>query len=355
MTTVAIAAAGTGGHVYPALAVAAALEESGIARADILFLGGSRIEATAVPDAGYRFAGFELTKLQRRITVANLRIPFVLHRTAAAMAEELRRSETSVVLGMVGYVTVPAAMAARRAGIPFVVHEQNSDPTLAARFGARRARVTLLGLPGNAERLPRSEMVGNPLRAEFGSFDREALRGPARRRYGLPPDGPVVGILGGSQGAMALNRVAAALVSAIGCPVLHLTGPEAHGIESAPDPSLPWVRLPYESSMHDFYAAVDLVVCRAGAMTVSELAATSTPAVFVPLERVGQSANARVLEAPGAAVIVPQRDLGHLSAVVSGLVRDPGARTAMAAIAAQFARPDAARVVARRIREVAGD
>ncbi len=350
---VAIAAAGTGGHVYPALAVAAALERQGVAREDLVFLGGDRIEATAIPAAGYRFCGFELTKLRRSLSLENLRIPFVVRRTAAAMAAEVQRSGVGVVVGMVGYVTVPAALAARRAGVPFVVHEQNSDPTLAARFGARRARITLLGLPGSAERLPRSEVVGNPLRPEIAGFDRSALRGAARARYGLPPTGPVVGILGGSLGAMALNRVAGEVTAAVGCPVLHLTGPEAHGVRDVTDASLPWLRVPFENRMHDFYAAVDLVICRAGAMTVSELAATGTPAIFVPLDRVGQRANARVLVDARGATIVSQDAIARLPGVAAGLIADAGARSAMAAAAAILARRDAADVVAARVIEAA--
>lgn len=352
--TVAIAAAGTGGHVYPALAVARELEALGVTRAEICFLGGDRIEATAIPAAGYRFQSFPLTKLRRTLTVENLRIPWVVHRAAAGMAAELRRRGVRVVLGMVGYVTVPAAIAAKRAGIPFVVHEQNADPTLAARFGARRARVTLLGLPGRAERLPRSELVGNPLRPELEVFDRTALRPAARARYGLPSGGPVVGILGGSLGAGALNAAAAGIAAAAGCPVLHLTGPEGHGVGDSPDPSLPWLRVPYEHAMHEFYAAVDLVVCRAGAMTVSEVAATGTPAVFVPLARVGQAANAAALSARDAALVVPQDEIAALPGVVASLVRDESRRTALGAAAAASARPDAARRVAQRVLEVAG-
>ncbi len=351
--TVAIAAAGTGGHVYPALSIAAALEARGIARDSLLFLGGDRFEATAVPAAGYRFAGFELTRLHRRFTLDNLRIPFVVNRSASAMADELRQSKATVLLAMSGYVTVPAAVAARRAGVAFVVHEQNSDPTLAVRFGARRARLTLLGLPGRAEGLPRSELVGNPLRPTLVGFDRTALRAEARRGYGLPPDGPVVGILGGSQGAQALNAVAEAIVRTAGVPVLHLTGPEAHGVEAVTDPGLPWMRLAFEPHMHNFYAAVDLVVCRAGAMTVSELAATASPAVFVPLERVGQAANARVLTSVGGAEMVPQDEIGRLPGVVAGLVADRTRRDAMARACAVTARPDAAQVVASRLLEVA--
>jgi UDP-N-acetylglucosamine--N-acetylmuramyl-(pentapeptide) pyrophosphoryl-undecaprenol N-acetylglucosamine transferase len=349
---VAVAAAGTGGHVYPALAVADALRGLGVG--DIEFFGGERIEATAIPQAGYRFHGYRLARLERRLTLSNLAIPWVVHRTASAMAADLRAGEFGVMLGMVGYVSVPAAVAARRAAIPFVLHEQNAAPTLAGRFAARRARHTLLGLPGAAQRLPRATVVGNPLRTEIARFDRSALRPTARARYGLPASGPVVGILGGSLGALSLNRVAAAVAAAAGCPVLHLTGRAAAGVEEPGDASLPWTRIAYEERMHDFYAAVDLVVSRAGAMTVSELAATATPAILVPLERVGQTANAAVLTAAGAAAVVPQTDIATVPGVVAALIGDSARRTAMAQSAAAVARPDAAAAVARVLVEVAG-
>ncbi len=351
---IAIAAAGTGGHVIPALAVAAALEARGVSRDDLVFFGGDRIEASAIPAAGYDFVGFRLTKLQRRFTVANLRIPLVVHRSAAAMEAELRRREVGAVLGMVGYVTVPAAIAAWRAGIPLVIHEQNAAPTLAARFAARRARRTLLGLPGPAQRLPRSEVVGNPLRPALEGFDRAALRDAARARYRLPADGPVVGILGGSQGAQVLNETAGAISAAAQCPLLHLTGPAAAGLGSDRGASLPWITIPYEERMQDFYAAVDLVVCRSGAMTISELAVTASPAVLMPLSRVGQSENAAVLTAAGGAVVVEQERRQELAAVVAALVADPRTRMAMSTGAATLARPAASATVAGRLLEVAG-
>jgi UDP-N-acetylglucosamine--N-acetylmuramyl-(pentapeptide) pyrophosphoryl-undecaprenol N-acetylglucosamine transferase len=164
----------------------------------------------------------------------------------------------------------------------------------------------------------------------------------------------VVGILGGSLGAQALNQAARDVVAAVGCPVLHLTGPRAAGLEDRIDRSLPWTRIPYEPEMQDFYAAIDLVVCRSGAMTISELAATGTPAVLVPLERVGQSANAAVLAAAGGAVVVPQQHLARLPGVVADLIADPASRAGMAAAAFRISRPDAARAVAARLLEVAG-
>jgi len=353
--TFVIAAAGTGGHVLPALTIADALRERGVAADEIVFFGGDRFEAAAVPDAGYAFHGFPLTKLRRSLTPRNLAIPFVLRSTSRAMAAVLREVEASVVLGMSGYVTVPAAMGARRAGVPFVVHEQNAGGTLAARWGARTAVATLLGLPGEAERMPRSEVVGNPLRPPLAGFDRDALRSAALDRYGIGGTGPVLGIIGGSLGAQVLNETARAIAAVPGIgAVVHLTGPAGAGVPADTAAPVPWIRRPYEPEMQHFYAAIDLAVCRAGAMTVSELAATGTPSVLVPLERVGQMANARVLEDCGAGVVVRQESAATIPAVVESLAGDTGRRAAMSVAALGAARTDAAETIARRLTEIAG-
>lgn len=348
-----VAAAGTGGHVLPGLAIADALRRRGADPGEIHFLGGDRFEATAVPAAGYPFHGFRLARLVRSATPSNLAIPFITGSTSRAMAQTMRDLAADVVIGMSGYVTVPASLASRQAGVRLVVHEQNSAPTLAARFGARLAERTLLGLPGPAERLPRSEVVGNPLRSELRSFDREALRDQARRRYGLSVEGPVLGIIGGSLGARVLNESVAAIVATTGSRVVHLTGPAEAGL-TAGEGEGRWVRRTYEPQMDQFYAAVDLVVCRAGAMTVSELAATATPSILVPLERVGQLDNARVLHEAGAGVIIRQSDIATLPGQAAALLGAPDRLADMSARARRAARPDAAEVVADRLMEIAG-
>jgi UDP-N-acetylglucosamine--N-acetylmuramyl-(pentapeptide) pyrophosphoryl-undecaprenol N-acetylglucosamine transferase len=356
--TVAVAAAGTGGHVRPALAIAAAMVRQGMDPGEIVFLGGERYEAEAVPRAGYPFVGFPLVKLDRTPTLRHLRIPAVLRRSAAAMAEELVRRGVRVMLGMAGYVTVPAAMAARRAGVPLYLQEQNASPGLAARFAARRARRTFLGLPGRAERLPRSELLGNPLGPEFDGFDRRSLVDEARRRYAIEEDRAVLGVVGGSLGAGVLNRAVADLAAAwTGPPVsiVHLTGTVQHEEmqHRAGGSPLPWRVVGTEERMDLFYAAADLVVCRAGAMTVSEIAATATAAVFVPLRRVGQHHNAAALTGDGAARLLPEGELQSLPAVVGGLLADDAARGVLAAAAGAHGRPGAADAIARRVLEAA--
>lgn len=356
--TVAIAAAGTGGHIFPALAVAQALVEGGLDPGDVVFLGGSRIEARVIPAAGFPFESFELVALRRSLSPRNLRIPLVVRRSVRAMSASMLRRRTRVVLAMGGYVTVPAARAARRLGLPLFLQEQNAVPGLAARLAARRCRGVFLGLPGPAERLHGAVVTGNPLRPALARFDRSALAAAGRRRYGLPEGVPVLGVLGGSLGARVLNQAVAGVVAARrGAPlaVVHLAGGEA--TELAPQAAaapLPWRCLPFEEQMEFFYAAADLVLCRAGAMTISELAATGTPAVLVPLDRVGQQHNAVSLAAAGGALLVPQAEAGRLPEVVSRLLDDAAARRDMAARARTCARPAAAAQIAARLLEAAG-
>lgn len=355
--TFVIAAAGTGGHVNPALAVAEALVDRGVGRAEILFVGGERFEAEAVPRAGFSFIGFELTRLRRSLSPGNLKIPAILRRTSAAMAFEIRKAGARVVLGMSGYVTVPAGMAARRAGLPFVLQEQNAHPGIAARFASRRALKTFLGLPGKAQRLPRSVLVGNPLESAIARFDRRRLRQRARQRYGVEGASSVLGVLGGSQGARVLNEAVPGIVESAGSvgSIIHLTGRAAIDDmqRRAQESSLPWVCLPYESQMEYFYAAVDLVVCRAGAMTVSELAATGTPSLLVPLARVGQQWNADSLSGVGAAEVVVEGDVGSLPSKINALMADERGLAAMSRAARSRALPDAADIIADDLVEVA--
>lgn len=356
--TVAIAAAGTAGHVHPALAVAEALVESGVPRGEVVFFGGDRIEAQVVPAAGFPFVAFRLARLRRSVSPSNLSIPVVVAAAARAMRRELVRRDAEAVLGMGGYVTVPAGMAARRAGRPFLLHEQNAEPGLAARFARRYAERVLLGLPGPAERMHGAEVVGNPLGKEFSGFDRERLRPAALARYDAVPGTAVLGVVGGSLGAGVLNRWVVDAASAWpgrGVTIVHLTGPDwvDRAAERAARSPLPWRCRGYEDRMDLFYAAADLVVCRAGAMTVSELAATGTPAVLVPLERVGQSGNAAAFAGAGGGVVVPEGRVERLTHEVTRLLDDGRRRAEMAAAARAFAEPGAAARIAARVREAA--
>jgi len=355
----AFAAAGTGGHIYPALAVARELVAGGIDRDDILFFGGDRLETTAVPDAGFDLVQLDVRGLKRSMTVDNLTIPAMVRRAASDVEAALTGRTPGVLTVFGGYVSVPAALGARRVGLPYVIHEQNAVPGLANRYVARRAARTLVAFAPALEKLRGAEVVGNPLDEAFSSYDRASLRPGALRRYGLDPDLPVVGIVGGSLGAQALNEAAVALAGLPGrsFQILHLTGTTHHeSIAAVAAGSERWVTAAYESRMQDFYAASDVVLSRAGAMTISELSVTATPAVVVPLPagKGYQALNASDLEQGGGAIVIDQSKIDAVPALLSDLVADPDRRERMRTGARSAARPEATRDVARIIREVAG-
>lgn len=356
----ALAAAGTGGHVYPALAVARALTECGIDNDQIVFFGGNRLEATAVPAAGYAFVEVDVRGLRRSLTPRNLALPVVVARAARVIAGHVRRTGIGVMAAFGGYVSVPAAWGAKRGGAAVVVHEQNAVPGLANRMIASRADTTLVAFDAAAKRLPGAEVVGNPLRTELEHFDRHQLRPEARRRYALDGNRPVLGVLGGSLGAGILNETVATAIERddIAVDLVHLTGrihAEAMSVRAADDPH--WTVVPFEDRMELFYAACDLVVSRAGALAVSELAATGTPAVVVPYAAgtAGhQAANADDLSAAGGCVIVPESDVASLADTLVSLLDGPSLLASMGTHARAVGRPDAAIRVARAILEVHG-
>lgn len=354
-----IAAAGTGGHVYPGLAVGEALVDLGVPRRDVRYVGGDRLESVVYPREGFDFLEVELAGLQRSLTLRNARIPLVVMRARQRIATEIGETGTRVVLGMGGYVTVPAGMAARKQRVPFFNAEQNADAGLANRLVTRWARETFVSFP-ETRGLRHGRWVGNPVREPFWAFDRSRLRSSALERYQLDSETPVVGVFGGSLGALSINEALATMVEEWRGPavqIVHLTG-SSH-LESLQDRIAPegvtWRRVGFEESMESFYAVCEVVIARAGG-AVAELTATATPSVLVPGQFGSgghQEGNARFLAEAGAAMVVPEGSLGRLGGVVSDLIEDPVRREAMAESAAAIAKPDAARTIARSMIEAA--
>ena len=350
----AIAAAGTGGHVFPGLAVGEALIEAGVGREEILYIGGRRLESQVYPEAGFPFLMLELSGLQRRFTASNFTIPAVVLRATTAISAALRNRGVRVVMGMGGYVTVPAGLAARRAGATLFLHEQNAEAGLANRFMASRARSVFGSFP-HTTRLPKAEWVGNPVRSNLVGFDRVVLQTRARARYGLDPQAPVLGVFGGSLGAGLINQ---AVVDLLGVnppfpfQVLHLAGAtHAPDLSEKTAASPQWRVLGFEEHMEWFYAASDLVVARAGG-AVAELTVTATPSVLVPggFGSGGhQYANAAVLAGAGAAVVLPEGHLQELGPTVMALLSDHSRLQRMVKACATLARPGAADDVAQAL------
>ncbi len=361
-----ITGGGTGGHLYPGVAVAEVVQ-SRVPGVEIRFIVGTRLEARILPQLGWRYDTVAARPMPRRIglsLVASLLVNLV--GTARAM-RLLRRWRPGAVLATGGYVAGPVGLAAVLLGIPLVVQEQNAIPGLANRWLGRWARA--ISVPSGAQRgFPADRVVvtGVPIRPTVLQGDR--LRG--REAFGLAPDRFTILVLGGSQGALSLNRAvgeAATLLMYERIQVLHQTGSEhlewvqreiGHREHVGP-PVLRHAAVPYIERVGDAYAAADLVICRAGASTLAEVAAWGLPAILVPYPHATashQEANARLLVTAGAAEIISDADLSgiRLAERVIALVRDPARCRAMAEASRRIARPDAAGRVADLLLLAAG-
>ncbi|MCJ8505813.1 undecaprenyldiphospho-muramoylpentapeptide beta-N-acetylglucosaminyltransferase [Kocuria flava] len=307
--SVLLAGGGTAGHVSPLLAVAAALREQAPGVRLTAVGTASGMEARLVPAAGLELELVDRVPLPRRPSADLLRLPARLARAVRQAGAILDRVRPDVVVGVGGYVCTPVYLAAARRGLPLVVHEANARPGLANRVGARWARTVATAFPGTP--LRGAVTVGMPMRREVSGLDRAALRAGARASFGLDPDLPTVVVTGGSSGALAMNRTVAQVAGEVaghGYQLLHVTGrgKQLTGADGAPLAAPGYVQVDYVDGMERVYAAADLLVARAGAATVSEVAAVGLPAVFVPLP-VGngeQALNARSLVEAGAARLV---------------------------------------------------
>ncbi|MGI9584909.1 MAG: UDP-N-acetylglucosamine--N-acetylmuramyl-(pentapeptide) pyrophosphoryl-undecaprenol N-acetylglucosamine transferase [Acidimicrobiia bacterium] len=366
MTGIAIAAAGSGGHVYPALAVADALVDRGIDRNDIVFFGGDRMEATAIPDAGYTFVGVDIHGIRRSLSVDNLTLPAKVRDARRIIAAEMDARGVGAMVVFGGYVAGPAALAASKNHVPLVVHEANAVPGVANRLIARRADTVFAAFEPTTTKLVNASVIGSPLRSAFTTYDRDSLRQAARDRYGLAEDATVLGVVGGSLGAQFLNDVTRLIAkdTSRDFDIVHITGHSHHAAlaeeatshaASSSHGGSRWVTVPFEENMVDLYAVSDLVLCRSGALTISELQATHTPAVVVPLPagKGYQAENATDLVAAGGAIVEPQSDPATVAAVVQNTLASSAALTAMAAAEYTVDHRLATSVMTSRILEVA--
>ncbi|MGY1913814.1 UDP-N-acetylglucosamine--N-acetylmuramyl-(pentapeptide) pyrophosphoryl-undecaprenol N-acetylglucosamine transferase [Blastococcus sp. SYSU DS0973] len=326
----------------------------------ITCLGTARgMETRLVPARGYDLRLIPPVPLPRRLTPDLLRVPGRVRRSVAETCALLDELAADVVVGFGGYVALPAYLAARRASVPVVVHEQNALPGLANRIGARLAARVAVTVPGTP--LHRGEHVGMPLRRAISSLDRAARRAEARAQFGLHADRPTLLVFGGSQGAASLNRAAVAAADALtaaGVQVLHARGPKNTDVV-VPEPpagSAPYVVVDYLERMDLAYAAADLALCRSGAVTVAELSAVGLPAAFVPLP-IGNGEQRRnalpVIEA-GGGLLVEDADLdpAWITGTLVPLLTDPAALAGLARHAAAAGVPDADEKLADIVCEV---
>lgn len=371
---VVIAGGGTGGHAFPALALAQALTAGGGAEVRLV---GTTVgpEAAAAAAAGIPFEALPVSGFRRSLA------PAALAHNAAAAGEAagaalkaraiLRRARAQVAVGTGGYASIPIALAAAAARIPLVVQEQNAVPGRANRLARRWAAAAALSFPGSERffaSVPIVRLTGNPVRPELAHLDRDSLRPEARRLFGLEEDRQTLLVFGGSQGARRLNEAAFGSYGAwrgeSGLQVLHLVGrsqlvaaeQRLAALRREGDQLL-WRPVGFTDRMDLAYAIADLAVSRAGASALFELAAAALPAIVVPYPHAGdhQRYNTEALLELEAIVLMYDHECTAetFQWAVRQLLDDPARRSAMSRALAGFARPDAARAMAELVREVA--
>ena len=355
---VVLSGGGTGGHLYPALAIADALRER---RPDVrvVFVGAERgIEARVLPERHEEHLLLPVHGIDRARLFGNWRVVTGLGVGLVRTFRLFARIRPAVVVVTGGYAGAAAGIVAGLTGVPLVLQEQNSLPGAVTKLLTRWANRVHVAFPEAIDRLPVTAgpvlVSGNPIRSRTG-----ASRDDARRHFGLPLDASIVLVVGGSQGSVALNDVLLRVAEAVSSGTLELP-PELHFLWATGPAHFERVRaeldrigapdavhaVPYLEDMPEALAAADVAVSRAGAMTTAEFLSQGLPAVLVPLPTSAeghQLHNARALADAGAAALLPQDELTaeSLLATIDGLVSDPAGLEQMGARALERARPDA--------------
>jgi UDP-N-acetylglucosamine--N-acetylmuramyl-(pentapeptide) pyrophosphoryl-undecaprenol N-acetylglucosamine transferase len=349
-----LAGGGTGGHVIPALAIARELKAR--YQAEILFIGTSRgIENKLVPAAGFELKLIEVGALKNVSIATRLKTLFALPRAISAAKKMLREFDPDVVIGVGGYASGPAMIAAQRLGIPTLAFEPNLVPGLANKVVARKVKAAAVHFAETAKYFANAKVTGVPVRPEF---------------FAIPPRPagatPSLLVFGGSQGAAAINS---AVIGAL--PQIRAAVPNIRIVHQTGERELAPTKAGYDQArvaaevsafitdMPRAFAEADLIVCRSGASTVAEITAAGKPAIFIPFPRAAddhQTRNAQALEKAGAALLIPQSQLTSelLAQNITGLLQDPTRLAKMSAAAKQLAHAGAGWEIAEMAAAIAG-
>ena len=355
---VLITAGGTGGHVYPGLAVARALEKQGI---PVVWMGTSKgLEARVIPAAGIEMAWLEVTGLRGKGALALALAPFRMVKALYQSVRIMRKHKPVAVLGMGGFVAGPGGLVAALMGTPVVIHEQNAIPGLTNRLLSKFSRKVLEGFPGSfVGAKAKTVQIGNPVREDIS-----ALPTPSQRMQGCNGRQLHLLIIGGSLGAQALNETVPAALRKLPKEIRPLT---RHQAGRDKDDA---TRIGYEEAdvdadisafiedMAEAYGWADLVICRSGALTIAELASAGLASILVPYPYAvddHQTANGLYLSEQGAAILLPQTELtaGTLAANLTTLMAEPERLLQMGEKARELAKPNATAEVAAIVADLA--
>jgi UDP-N-acetylglucosamine--N-acetylmuramyl-(pentapeptide) pyrophosphoryl-undecaprenol N-acetylglucosamine transferase len=367
---IVIAAGGTGGHIFPGLALADALRRRD-PNTRVLFVGTPKgLESSIIPKRGYPLQLIDMKPFVRRIGLGPVVAIVSLVRATRQATKILRAERAAAVVGMGGYASLPVLAAARWLRLPSLLHESGAVPGLSNRVAARMTRHVAVAFEEAAEGFPpsvRPRTVGMPLDPSIAGLDRPSLRREARAAFDLPADGRVLLVLGGSLGARRLNDVAVELASRWrdrrDLRILLKTGADhvlrVRGELDRRGASGLVRCLAFLDRMDLAYAAADMALCRAGAGTVAELAAAGLPSILVPYPhapRDHQTANARPLARAGGATIVPdsEADAAQIGEVAEEILGNDERLSRMSSGAKSLANPTAADDLAAWVLDLAG-
>lgn len=347
---------GTGGHIFPAIAIADAIKKLR-PDAEFLFVGASgRMEMERVPKAGYDIVGLNVAGFQRSMSLKNLSFPFKLLKSLWKARSIVRQFQPDVVIGTGGYASGPVMRAAQRAGIPTLIQEQNSYAGVTNKLLAKRAARICVAYDHMEQFFPAEKIVftGNPVRADILSL--EGKRGEGIRYYGLNPEQKTIAVIGGSLGAKTLNEAMAAgtkLIETSDLNVVWQCGKYYELMYNDSDTAkLPNVQCrAFIDRMDLLYAAADVVISRAGALSISELCLIGKPVVLVPSPNVAedhQTKNALALVEKGAARLVRDAEAGEKMLQEALLILENEALAfSLGESIRQMGRPNAAEAIAR--------
>lgn len=351
--TLIFAGGGTGGHLFPALAIADEVRRID-PESKIVFVGTSdRIEARIVPQKGYEFRTIWAAGVQRKLSLKNILVPIQVVVSIIQSFLVMRDVRPGAVVGTGGYVCGPVLFAARLQGIPTVIHESNSLPGVTTKLLAARATKVFLGFEDALRHLKRKEnveVVGTPTRDGLG----DAQRSEALSAFGLQPDKTTILVFGGSLGASSLNKGMLSMIDSLtgsGVQVLWQTGPMHYEQvrKDVGEKQIGWVG-PFIDRMELAYAAADIVLCRAGATTIAELLRVGKPAILVPYPFAAedhQTKNAQSLVQAGAAEMIKDAEVAtRLEPVLMNIVNNKAVRESMIAAGKKLNKPHSARIVA---------
>lgn len=362
MPRVIISGGGTGGHVFPAIAIADAIKAAA-PDTEILFVGANgKIEMEKVPKAGYKIEGLNITGFQRKLTLRNLSFPFKLAASMLKAVMIVRKFRPDVAVGVGGYASGPVLKIANTFGIPTVLQEQNSFAGVTNRILASKANAVCVAYDGLERFFPKDKIIftGNPVRKDI--LDKKLNAEQAKQSLGLDQNKKTVLIFGGSLGARTINEAVLANADALlrmkDVNIIWQVGKiyfeeyKNCRLSRQKDINI----IPFIEDMDIAYSAADIVVCRAGALTISELAILGKAAILIPSPNVAedhQTVNAMSLVNKGAAVLIRDVEAKEkLVTEIESLLSDEVRKSGLESNIKYFARPEAAKQIAAEILKI---